>query len=127
MQPRPSVRFVCLGGSRKGSLLGVERFCFPGINSRAFPAFALSLPEAAWPPLFPPGLGAFCPRCLMRYVAFAEDLSGVGHATYELECVDDNDAKHRAEIFLEAHAAIEVWNGMRRVARLTRAEAVNDS
>ena len=63
----------------------------------------------------------------MRYVAYAVDLWGVVHATYELECVDDNDAKHRAEIFLEAHAAIEVWNGMRRVARLTRAEAVNDS
>ncbi|RZN12154.1 hypothetical protein CWO91_05580 [Bradyrhizobium genosp. SA-3] len=55
----------------------------------------------------------------MRYVAYAVDLWGVTHATYELECDCDDDAKRRAVKFLEAHPVIEVWSGPRRVARFT--------
>jgi len=32
----------------------------------------------------------------MRYVAYAVDLWGVAHATYEWECGCDDDAKRRA-------------------------------
>ncbi len=56
----------------------------------------------------------------MRYVAHAVGLSGVAQATYELECADDDEAKRRAREFLEAHEAVELWKGVRRVARLTR-------
>jgi hypothetical protein len=55
----------------------------------------------------------------MRYVAYAVDLWGVVHATYELECPTEDDAKRRAVSFLEAHPVIEVWSGARRIARLT--------
>lgn len=61
----------------------------------------------------------------MRYVAYAVDLSGVVLAIYELECAGDDEARHRAEKFLAAHPTIEVWDGVRRVARLTRAAAVS--
>ena len=56
----------------------------------------------------------------MRYVAYAVDLAGVAHATYEIECPNDDSAKQRAHKFLEAHPVVEVWQGVRRVARLTR-------
>jgi hypothetical protein len=59
----------------------------------------------------------------MRYVVHATDLSDVALATYEIEAGCDDDARRRAEIFLEAHLSIEIWDGLRRVARLTRAEA----
>lgn len=59
----------------------------------------------------------------MRYVVHATDLSGVALAAYEIESGCDDDAMRRAEIFLEAHPSIEIWDGVRRVARLTRAEA----
>lgn len=59
----------------------------------------------------------------MRYVVHATDLSGVALAAYEIESGCDDDATRRAEIFLEAHPSIEIWEGVRRVARLTRAEA----
>ncbi|WP_234683709.1 hypothetical protein [Bradyrhizobium monzae] len=59
----------------------------------------------------------------MRYVVHATDLSGVALAAYEIESGCDDDATRRAEIFLEAHPSIEIWDGVRRVARLTRAEA----
>jgi hypothetical protein len=55
----------------------------------------------------------------MRYVAYAVDLGGVIHATYELECGADNDARCRAAKLLEAHPVIEIWSGARRVERLT--------
>jgi hypothetical protein len=61
----------------------------------------------------------------MHYVVHAVDLSGVAQATYELECADDEEAKGRAAKFLEAHPAVELWKGLRRVARLTRDEAKN--
>lgn len=57
----------------------------------------------------------------MRYVAYAVDLCGVVHATYELECGADEDAKSRAAKFLDAHPVIEVWRGARRLERLTAA------
>jgi hypothetical protein len=60
----------------------------------------------------------------MRYVAFAVDLFGVARATYEIDCANDADARCRAERFLDAHPAIEVWHGVRRVARLTRDRTV---
>jgi hypothetical protein len=56
----------------------------------------------------------------MRYVAYAVDLSGVVHATYEMECLDDAEAKERARQYLEAHPVVKVWKGPRRVARLTQ-------
>ena len=56
---------------------------------------------------------------VMRYVAYAVDLWGVLHATYELECGTDDDARCRAVKLLEAHPVIEVWSGARRVERLT--------
>lgn len=59
----------------------------------------------------------------MRYVIHATDLSGVALAAYEIESGCDDDATRRAEIFPEAHPSIEIWDGVRRVARLTRAEA----
>jgi hypothetical protein len=45
----------------------------------------------------------------MHYVAHAADLSGVVHATYELECRDDAEARERARQFLEAYPVVEVW------------------
>jgi len=56
----------------------------------------------------------------MRYVAFAVDLFGVARATYEIDCANDADARRRAERFLNAHPVVEVWHGVRHVARLTR-------
>ena len=56
----------------------------------------------------------------MRYVAYAVDLSGVARAVYEIDSPTDDDAKDRAEKFLEAHPAVEVWAGPRRIARLVR-------
>jgi hypothetical protein len=63
----------------------------------------------------------------MHYVVNAVDLSGVAQATYELECADDEEAKGRAAKFLDAHPTVELWKGLRRVARLTRNEAKNGS
>lgn len=59
----------------------------------------------------------------MRYVAYAVDLSGIARAVYEIDCPTDEDAQARAEHFLEAHPAVEVWEGPRRVARLIRANS----
>lgn len=56
----------------------------------------------------------------MRYVAYAVDLTGVARAVYEIDCPTDQDAQRRAETFLHAHPAVEVWDGPRRVARLVR-------
>ena len=56
----------------------------------------------------------------MRYVAYAVDLSGVARAVYEINCSTDDDAEAQAKKFLEAHPAVEVWDGPRRVARLVR-------
>jgi hypothetical protein len=58
----------------------------------------------------------------MRYRAHAVDLHGVSHADYEFECATDEEAKHRAASYLHAHPVIEVWQGVRRVVRLTRAD-----
>jgi hypothetical protein len=55
----------------------------------------------------------------MRYVAYAVDLWGVVHATYELECGAVDDARRRAAKLLEAHPVIKIWSGARRVERLT--------
>jgi hypothetical protein len=59
----------------------------------------------------------------MRYVVHATDLSGVALAAYEIEAGCDDDARRRAVIFLEAHPSIGIWDGVRCVARLTRAGA----
>ncbi len=56
----------------------------------------------------------------MHYVAHAVDLSGVAQATYEIESDNDEEAKRSAQRFLEAHEAVELWKGTRRIARLTR-------
>jgi hypothetical protein len=57
---------------------------------------------------------------VMRYVVHATDLTGVALAAYEIEAGCDEHAGRRAEIFLEAHPSIEIWEGVRCVARLTR-------
>lgn len=56
----------------------------------------------------------------MRYFAYAIDLSGVARAVYEIDSPTDKDAQTRAEKFLDAHPAVELWEGRRRVARLVR-------
>ena len=48
-------------------------------------------------------------EALKLYVAFAVDTAGVARATYELECLSDDEAKQRAEAYLEAHEIIELW------------------
>ena len=63
----------------------------------------------------------------MRYVAYAVDLSGVARTAYEVESADDDEARRRAEKFLEAHQAIELWKGVRIVARLTRERVEPDT
>ncbi len=47
-------------------------------------------------------------------------LTGVARAVYAIDCPTDEDAQARAEKFLEAHPAVELWDGPRRVARLVR-------
>jgi hypothetical protein len=59
-------------------------------------------------------------RIEMRYVGYGVDLSGVARAVYEIDCRTEEDAQVRAEKLLEAHPAIELWDGPRRVARLVR-------
>ena len=59
----------------------------------------------------------------MRYIAYVVDLFGVAQVSYEFECASDDEAKGRAEEFLETHPAIELWKGAERVARLTREKA----
>jgi hypothetical protein len=56
----------------------------------------------------------------MRYIAYAVDAFGVASATYEVECIGDEDAMDIARELLEAHITIELWQGFRRVTRLTR-------
>lgn len=56
----------------------------------------------------------------MRYIAYAVDALGVASATYQVECIGDEDATDRARELLEAHMTIELWQGYRRVTRLTR-------
>lgn len=59
---------------------------------------------------------------LRPYVAFAVDTAGVARATYEFACLDDEEAKHRAEGYLKAHDIIELWGDYTRIARLMRSE-----
>jgi hypothetical protein len=56
----------------------------------------------------------------MRYRAHALGLYGVSLTDYEFECVSDEDAKRRASNYLRVHPIVEVWQEVRRVARLTR-------
>lgn len=56
----------------------------------------------------------------MRYVAYAVDLSGVARAVYEIDSPTDEAAKERAVKLLDAHPAVEVWEGPRKIARLAR-------
>ncbi len=59
-------------------------------------------------------------RELRTYVAFAMDALGIAHATYEISCETDEEAKRRAAKYLQMHECIELWLNHRRVARLTR-------
>jgi hypothetical protein len=56
----------------------------------------------------------------MRYVAYVVDLSGVARAVYQIDSPTDEDARTRAEKFLDTYPAVEVWDGPRRIARLVR-------
>lgn len=53
----------------------------------------------------------------------AVDQFGVSLTAYELECAIDADAERRASTYLRIHPAVEVWQGIRRVARLTREQS----
>jgi hypothetical protein len=59
----------------------------------------------------------------MHYLAYAISLLGVAHATYEMECTDNDDGRLRAARFLEAYPIMEIWKGAPRLARLTKSEA----
>ena len=59
----------------------------------------------------------------MRYVAYAVDAFGVASATYEIECIGDDDATDSARELLDVHMTIELWQGFRRVKRLTRGDS----
>jgi hypothetical protein len=54
------------------------------------------------------------------YIAYHVDLSGVALANYRLVASDDETAVQEARRYLENHESVEVWNGSRRVARLTQ-------
>jgi hypothetical protein len=56
----------------------------------------------------------------MRYRVHAGDPYGVSLADYEFECATDSEAEERAAKYLHVHPVIEVWQGVRRVKRLTR-------
>ncbi|WP_245286999.1 hypothetical protein [Bradyrhizobium sp. Tv2a-2] len=56
----------------------------------------------------------------MKYRTHGVDACGVSLADYEFECATDEEAEERASRYLNVHPVIEVWQGMRRVARLTR-------
>jgi len=58
----------------------------------------------------------------MRYVARAVDQFGVSLATYEFECRSDEEARDRAGKYLEVHHTVDLWEGQRRVTRLTEGE-----
>ncbi|QOZ32847.1 hypothetical protein XH92_15120 [Bradyrhizobium sp. CCBAU 53421] len=57
---------------------------------------------------------------LRPYVAFAVDALGVARATYEFTSYSDDEAKKRAEGFLDAHEFIELWTDHRLVIRMKR-------
>lgn len=57
---------------------------------------------------------------LKLYVAFAVDAGGVARATYEFTSRNDNEAREKAERYLEAHDIIELWFEHRRIAYLQR-------
>ena len=54
------------------------------------------------------------------YIAYYIDPSGVTKAHYNLTASNDESAVKEAQQYLDRHQSIEVWNGSRRVARLTR-------
>ncbi|SED10595.1 hypothetical protein [Bradyrhizobium erythrophlei] len=55
---------------------------------------------------------------LNPYVAFAVDALGVARATYEFTSHGDEEAKKRAEAYLDAHEVIELWTDHRLVERM---------
>ena len=59
---------------------------------------------------------------LKIYVAYAVDGGGIARATYEFSCLDDEEARRRAQAYLSIHDIMELWHGPRRVARLRRAD-----
>jgi hypothetical protein len=54
------------------------------------------------------------------YIAYHIDHSGVAQAKYHLVASEDGSAVQEARKYLANHESIEVWNGSRRVAHLTR-------
>ena len=61
----------------------------------------------------------------MKYRTHAVDPYGVSLADYEFECTTDEEAKSRAARYLHVHPVVEIWQGVRRVARLTRSNRVS--
>ncbi len=62
----------------------------------------------------------------MRYRAHAVDAYGVSLTDYEFECANDEAAISRANGYLQVHPIIEVWQGVRRVDRLTRGRSATE-
>ena len=59
---------------------------------------------------------------IMKYRTHAVD-AGVSLADYEFECATDEEAKERAGRYLDVHPVLEIWQGVRPVARLSRSHA----
>ena len=55
---------------------------------------------------------------MKRYLLFVITDEGEIRADYQVKCRNDRDAIARAERFYSNHP-IEVWDGQRRVARIT--------
>jgi len=53
-------------------------------------------------------------------MAYHVNLHGEATANYHLVATDDESAVKEARQYLSNHESIEVWNGSRSVARLTR-------
>jgi hypothetical protein len=58
----------------------------------------------------------------MQYRVHAVGISGISRTDYELDCSTDEEAKRRAVSYLNIHSSVEIWQGIRRVARLTRTD-----
>jgi hypothetical protein len=57
-----------------------------------------------------------------RYFAYHVDAHGVARASYELHGIEDATAVSHARYFLRFHSSLEIWQGARSVARLSREE-----
>jgi hypothetical protein len=57
-----------------------------------------------------------------KYFAYHVDLHGTARASYELKANEDANAVAEARVYMKLHPTLEVWQGVRWVARLLREE-----